>query len=181
MVRVNALDTGLTDADLDAVVPAGRTASCCPRRKAASAVTHLDAKLTAREAIAGLPDGAIKIVALATETAASLFLPAPIAARARALPASPGARKTSRPSSAPRPTATSTAASSTLTVWRAASARRRPPPLRVPAIDTVYVGLPQHAGLRQEAEEARRDGFTAKMAIHPGASRGHQRSVHPDR
>ena len=34
----------------------------------------LDAKLAAREAIAGLPDGHIKIVAIATETAAALFL-----------------------------------------------------------------------------------------------------------
>jgi citrate lyase subunit beta/citryl-CoA lyase len=38
----------------------------------------------------------------------------------------------------------------------------------VPAIDTVYVDFRNDAGLREEAQEARRDGFTAKMAIHPG-------------
>ena len=37
----------------------------------------------------------------------------------------------------------------------------------VPAIDTVYVDFRNEAGLRRECEEARRDGFTAKMAIHP--------------
>ena len=37
----------------------------------------------------------------------------------------------------------------------------------VPAIDTVYVDFRNDAGLRRECEEARRDGFTAKMAIHP--------------
>ena len=38
---------------------------------------------------------------------------------------------------------------------------------RVQAIDTVYADFRNMDGLRQEAEEARRDGFTAKMAIHP--------------
>jgi len=38
----------------------------------------------------------------------------------------------------------------------------------VPALDTVYVDFRNHAGLRRECEEARRDGFTGKMAIHPG-------------
>jgi citrate lyase subunit beta/citryl-CoA lyase len=37
----------------------------------------------------------------------------------------------------------------------------------VPAIDTVYADFRNLDGLRQEAIEARRDGFTAKMAIHP--------------
>jgi len=38
----------------------------------------------------------------------------------------------------------------------------------VQAIDTVYVDFRNAEGLRREAEEARRDGFTAKLAIHPG-------------
>src|SRR5438270_633838 len=38
----------------------------------------------------------------------------------------------------------------------------------VQAIDTVYVDFRDPAGLRRKAEEARRDGFTAKIAIHPG-------------
>jgi citrate lyase subunit beta/citryl-CoA lyase len=38
---------------------------------------------------------------------------------------------------------------------------------QVQAIDTVYVDFRNDAGLRRECEEARRDGFTGKMAIHP--------------
>jgi citrate lyase subunit beta/citryl-CoA lyase len=38
---------------------------------------------------------------------------------------------------------------------------------RVQAIDTVYPDFRDPAGLREESLEARRDGFTAKMAIHP--------------
>ena len=45
-----------------------------PKAEGGAAVTHLDAKLTAREAIHGLPEGAINILALATETATALFL-----------------------------------------------------------------------------------------------------------
>ena len=35
------------------------------------------------------------------------------------------------------------------------------------ALDTVYVDFRNEAGLRRECEEARRDGFQGKMAIHP--------------
>src|SRR5262249_61086958 len=38
----------------------------------------------------------------------------------------------------------------------------------VQALDTVYVDFRNEAGLRRECAEARRDGFTGKMAIHPG-------------
>jgi citrate lyase subunit beta/citryl-CoA lyase len=37
----------------------------------------------------------------------------------------------------------------------------------VQAIDTVTVDFRNVAALRRETEEARRDGFTGKMAIHP--------------
>jgi len=35
------------------------------------------------------------------------------------------------------------------------------------AFDTVYVDFRNEAGLRRECEDARRDGFHGKMAIHP--------------
>ena len=38
----------------------------------------------------------------------------------------------------------------------------------VEAIDTVFVNLRDADGLAQECHAAARDGFTAKMAIHPG-------------
>jgi citrate lyase subunit beta/citryl-CoA lyase len=37
----------------------------------------------------------------------------------------------------------------------------------VPAIDTVYVDFRDSDGFRRECEEACRDGFVGKMAIHP--------------
>src|SRR5208283_2928799 len=69
-----SLKTGLTDADLDAVVPARPDAIMLPKAEGGASVAHADAKLAVREATNGLPDGDIKIVPIATETAASLFL-----------------------------------------------------------------------------------------------------------
>src|SRR5712691_255229 len=73
LVRVNALATGLADADLDAVVPARPDAIMLPKAEGGAAVVHAEAKLAAREARSGLEDGHVKIVAQAIETAAGLF------------------------------------------------------------------------------------------------------------
>ena len=79
IVRVNGLATGLTDADLDAVVPARPDAILLPKAEGGASVVHADAKLATREAIAGLDDGHVKIVAQAFETAAGLFAPGSLA------------------------------------------------------------------------------------------------------
>ena len=44
-----------------------------PKAEGGATVTHLDAKLTAREAIAGIAEGHIKILAQTVETAAGVF------------------------------------------------------------------------------------------------------------
>ena len=167
VVRVNALDTGLTDADLDGVVAGRPDIILLPKAEGGPAVIHLDAKLTAREAIHGLPDGHIKIIALATETASSLFLCGTyrdvsprlsgITWGAEDLSAELGS-ETNRDADG-RFTSPYMMARN-LSLAAAASAR-------VQAIDTVYADFRNMNGLRDEALEARRDGFTAKMAIHP--------------
>ena len=167
VVRVNAIATGLIDDDLDAVVPERPDLILLPKAEGGSAVTHADAKIATREAIAGLPDGGIKIIALATETAQALFLAGTYrGACARLTGLTWGAEDLSAELGAE---ANRDANGSFLDPYRlarvlclagAANAEVAP-------IDTVYVDFRNDAGLRRECEEARRDGFTAKMAIHP--------------
>jgi len=167
VVRVNALDTGLTDADLDAVVAGHPNAILLPKAEGGAAVTHLDAKLTAREAMHGLPDGAIKILALATETAASLFLCGTYrGASPRLTGITWGAEDLSADLGAE--TNRDEAGRFTSPYWLARNlSLAAAAAARVEAIDTVYADFRDMDGLRTEALEARRDGFTSKMAIHP--------------
>src|SRR4029450_1475067 len=74
LVRVNGLQTGLTDIDLDAVMAGAPDGIMLPKAEGGAAIIHLDAKLAAREAMHGFDDGQTRIVALATETAGALFV-----------------------------------------------------------------------------------------------------------
>ena len=167
MVRVNSLQTGLTDADLDAVVAAKPDAVMLPKAEGGSSVVHLDAKLAVREATSGLADGAIKIIAIATETAAALF-PAGTygGASARLTALTWGAEDLSADLGAE---ANRDAAGNYLDPYRLARALclAGAAAAQVPAIDTVFIDFRDDAGFRRDCEEGRRDGFVGKMAIHP--------------
>ena len=167
IVRVNALDTGLTDADLDVIVAGKPDAILLPKAEGGPSVIHLDAKLTAREALHGLPDGAIEILALATETASALFLCGSYVGASKRLTALTwGAEdlsaelgsETNRDADGRFTSPYMLARNLSLAAAAAA---------RVQAIDTVYADFRNMEGLREESLEARRDGFTAKIAIHP--------------
>jgi citrate lyase subunit beta/citryl-CoA lyase len=167
LVRINGLATGLADDDLDAIVPARPDAIMLPKAEGGTDVVHADAKLAAREAIAGLPDGHIKIVAIATETAAALFLAGTYrGASPRLEGLTWGAEDLSVELGAE--------------VNRDAVGRFFPPyqlaralclagaaSAHVQPIDTIAVEYHNIGAVRRETEEARRDGFTGKMAIHP--------------
>jgi citrate lyase subunit beta/citryl-CoA lyase len=166
-VRVNALDTGLTDADVEGIIVGRPDGIVLPKAEGGASVVHLDAKLTAREAMHGLDDGSTKIVALATETASALFQAGTYGGVSKRLT---GLTWGAEDLSVALGSETNRDANGQFTepfrfarvlcLAGAAAAK-------VPAIDTVYVDFRNEAGLRREAEEARRDGFTAKLAIHP--------------
>ena len=167
LVRINGLDTGMTDADLDAIIAGKPDAIVFPKAEGATSVVHLDAKLTAREAIAGLPEGHIKILAQAVETAAGLFAAGTFrGASGRLVGLTWGPEDLSAELGA----ATNRDARGDLTepyrlarsvcLYAAAAAK-------LPAIETVYVDFRNSEGLRRDSEAARRDGFTGRLAIHP--------------
>ena len=167
LVRVNGLQTGLTDADLDAISAAKPDAIMLPKAEGGAAVAHADAKLAVREAVSGLPDGAIKILPIATETAAALFLAGTFAgASARLIGLTWGAEDLSAELGA---NANRDAQGRFLDPYRLARALclAGAAAAQVPAIDTVYVDFRDEQGFRRECEDACRDGFVGKMAIHP--------------
>jgi citrate lyase subunit beta / citryl-CoA lyase len=167
VVRVNSLETGLTDADLDAIIPQKPDAIMLPKAQGGAAVVHADAKLAVREALANLPDSHVKIIALATETAAALFLAGTYrGASTRLSGLTWGAEDLSADLGAET---NRDAQGRFLDPYRLARVLclAGGAAAEVPALDTVYVDFRDNDGLRRECDEARRDGFVGKMAIHP--------------
>jgi citrate lyase subunit beta / citryl-CoA lyase len=167
VVRVNGLQTSFIDQDLDAVIAAKPDAIMLPKAEGGAAVIHADAKLAVREARGGLADGHVKIIALATETAAALFLAGTFRGASNRLSALTwGAEDLSADLGAE---ANRDGEGQFLDPYRLARTLclAGAAAAEVPALDTVYVDFRNDAGLRRECEEARRDGFTGKMAIHP--------------
>jgi citrate lyase subunit beta / citryl-CoA lyase len=167
LVRINGLDTGMTDADLDAVVAGKPDAVVFPKAEGGATVTHLDAKLTAREALAGLPEGTVKILAQTVESAAGLFSAGTYRDCSQRLigmtwgpedlSAELGAEASREPDgSLTEPYRIARA----MCLYAAAAAK-------VPAIETIHVNFREPGVLRKDTELARRDGFTGRLAIHP--------------
>ena len=167
LVRVNGLQTGFTDADLDAIAPAKPDAIMLPKAEGGASVIHADAKLAVREAQNALPDGHIKILPIATETAAAMFLAGTFAGSSkRLIGLTWGAEDLSAELGAQ---ANRDAAGHFLDPYRLARVLclAGAAAAGIPAIDTVYVDFRNAEGFRRECEDAGRDGFTGKMAIHP--------------
>jgi len=167
LVRINGLDTGMTDADLEAIVPGRPDAVVFPKAEGGASAVALDAKLTVREAIAGVAEGSIKVLAQAVESAAGLFLAGTfrdVSPRLIGMTWGPEDLSAELGAEANRD------ADGLLTepyrlarnicLFGAAAAK-------LPAIETVYVDFRNSEGLRRDTEDARRDGFTGRLAIHP--------------
>ena len=167
LLRVNGLKTGLTDADLDTIVPAQPDAVMLPKAEGGGSVVHAAAKLAVREAARGLSDGSVKILPIATETAAAIFLAGTFAGSSpRLMGLTWGAEDLSAELGA---AANRGADGRFLDPYRLARVLclAGAAAAEVPAVDTVFVDFRDEKGLRRECEEACRDGFIGKMAIHP--------------
>jgi citrate lyase subunit beta / citryl-CoA lyase len=164
IVRIHALDSGETDADLDAVMAGAPHAILLPGSLGAVSIQQLSAKLAVREAKFALADGATRIIAVA-DTAQSLFSMgsyrgssarlAGIAWSAEALRAEIGAE------------ADRDALGGAFGPYRLARdlALLAATSAGVAAIDAIFPNARDFEGLRAEARAARRDGFAGKLAI----------------
>ncbi|CAN7182602.1 CoA ester lyase [Bosea sp. LjRoot9] len=167
IVRVNALSTGLTQADLDTVMQGAPDAIMLPKSEGGVDVGHLAARIAVREAENDLPDGATKIIPIATETGKGIFgLGSYAGASHRLEGLTWGAEDLSADLGAEANRLSDGSYTDpyrlarSLTLFAAAAAQ-------VDAIDTVFTNFRDDAGFRAECLAARRDGFTGKMAIHP--------------
>lgn len=166
-VRVNPLDTGLTGDDLKAIVRPGLDGIVLPKANGGQDVAKISGMIDPLEAAAGMPKGHVKIIVVATETAAALFnlgSYAPAHPRLAALTwgaedlaavvgstANKGADGTwTQPYQLAR----------SLCLFAAANAE-------VPALDTLYADFRDAEGLKASCAVSRRDGFVGRLAIHP--------------
>jgi len=167
-VRVNGLTTGLTTEDLAAVVRARPYGLMLPKCTSGRDVAMLGAEVADFEARGDVAAGSLRILPIVTESAASLFGMDSYAREAgprlcgmfwggEDLASDIGASSNRGPDG--RYTAPYQLARA-LTLLAATAAQ-------VPAIDAVYTDFRDREGLKAEAAEAARDGFSAKVAIHP--------------
>jgi citrate lyase subunit beta / citryl-CoA lyase len=166
IVRVNPRSTPWYLEDLAAIIPARPAAVMLPKCSGPDDLIALDHHLEVLEAAAGARVGSVGVVAIVTETAASVFtLGAYAGAASRLLAICFGAEDLSAdlgispryPDGAyPAPVVLARAQ-----VLVAAGA------LGVPAIDTPYPDHGDPIGLRREADAAAADGFAGKILIHP--------------
>ena len=166
LVRINAFDTGLSAVDLAAVMPHRPDGIVLPKCDGPAQVQRLAHMLDALEAACGIEAGRTLILAIVTETTASLFTLG-------------GYRGCSERLWGMMWGAEDLAASFGATSNR--DAHGVLPPYRlarnlclagaaaagVVAVDTVATAIDDLAAVEQEAREARRDGFMAKGVIHP--------------
>jgi citrate lyase subunit beta/citryl-CoA lyase len=156
-VRINALDSGLVEADLATVMPAMPDALVLPKAEGVESVRRLLAQL-ARP---------VPVLPIATETPAAVFTLGTYRAvaehlvgltwGAEDLPAAIGARTSREPDG--RYTSPYEVVR-TLALFGAHAAQ-------VPAIETVYPSFRDLDALASYASRAARDGFTGMLAIHP--------------
>jgi len=166
-VRVNPLDTGLTADDLMAVVRPGLDGIVLPKSNGGHDVARVSDMIDPLEAAAGMEKGAVRIIVVATETAAAMFnlgsyTPAhprlaALTWGAEDLAAVVGATANKEADGAwtqPYQLARS------LCLFAAANAE-------VQAIDTLYADFRDPEGLEASCRVSRRDGFSGRLAIHP--------------
>jgi citrate lyase subunit beta/citryl-CoA lyase len=166
-VRLNALDTPYWEDDLAGVMGSRPDGVLLPKARGGGDVHTLSIALNHAEERAGVDSGATRILAITTEVPVSLLqMHTYVGSSSRLEGLSWGAEdlsgvlgaKVNREADGSWTSPYRLARN--LCLFTAAAANAQP-------IDTVFVDLRDMAGLRSEAQLAARDGFTAKMAIHP--------------
>lgn len=166
-VRINPLDSDKALDDLAAVVGGAPDGLLLPKCAGGAEIVRLDHYLTALEKREGVSLGRVRIVSVATETAASLFELGSyrgVSPRLHGLTWGAEDLATALGATTNRADDGSYAfpyqMARTLCLAGARAADAHP-------IDTIFPNFRDPEALRAQVRRARQDGFTAKFAIHP--------------
>jgi citrate lyase subunit beta/citryl-CoA lyase len=167
-IRINALDTDDALPDLRQIMPGAPDGIVLPKPGSVKEVLQLDKLLSVLEQENGIAEGETKVLPIATERPGAMFhlheyagstsRLAGLTWGAEDLSAALGAAANKDESGnwlPPYELARS------LCLFAAADAE-------VPAIDTIFADFRDDEGLARVASNARRDGFSGMLAIHPG-------------
>lgn len=166
-VRINDLTTGLADDDLAAVMGGAPDGIMLPKSHGGKDVAALATMLRVAEAENGLADGQTRILPIITETASCLFDAGTYAgSSARLSGLTWGAEDLSADIGA---AATRDGRGVYTDVFRLARAATilAASSAQVAPVDTVFPNFRDMDAFRADCEDAVRDGFTGRMAIHP--------------
>ena len=166
-VRINSIDGREAAADLDAVMPSAPAGIVLPKPESAAAAVKLAERITVLESEHGIESGSTGIIPLCTECPAALFtLNSYIGATERLAGLSWGAEDLSAAIGSSR---NRDEAGNWLPIYEMARSLclLAAAAAEVSAIDTVFTDFKNMDGLRQYAANARRDGFSGMLAIHP--------------
>jgi citrate lyase subunit beta/citryl-CoA lyase len=166
-VRINPIDTDDAKADLAGVMPSAPAGIVLPKPRSAAAAIELDEILTEQESIHGIDVGKTQILPLCTEHPEALFtLNSYIGATPRLLGLSWGAEDLSAAVGA---STNRDEAGNWLPTYEMARSfcLLAAAAAEVAAFDTVFTDFKNDEGLRRYASNARRDGFSGMLAIHP--------------
>lgn len=166
-VRINPFDTGLTLADLAAVVKPGLDGVLVPKADGAADIARVGHYLDALEQAAGMDIGTVKIAVVATETPQAMFnLGSYAPAHPRLAALTWGAEDLA---AALGGTDNKDADGEWTFPYQVARAQClfAAGAAVVAALDTLYADFRDAEGLERDCRRARRDGFTGRLAIHP--------------
>lgn len=166
-VRINPLDTGLTLADLAAVVRPGLAGILVPKANDAQDIVRIGHYLDALEEKAGIPAGTVKISVVATETPTAMFnLGSYEGASDRLIGLTWGAEDLG---AAIGITDNKEVDGSWTFPYQVARAQClfAAAAAGVAPLDTLFANFKDPEGLEADCRRARRDGFTGRIAIHP--------------
>ena len=166
-VRINPIDTDDAAADLEAVMPSAPAGIILPKPRSAAAAMDLANHLLVLEAEHGIEPGRTQILPLCTEHPEALFtLKSYIGATPRLAGLSWGAEDLSAAVGA---LANRDKDGNWLPTYEMARSfcLLAAAAAQVAAFDTVFTDFKDIEGLRRYALNARRDGFSGMLAIHP--------------